>query len=77
MNEWARVIQNGTSDRDVRAVISAINESGVNGAAVMVACTQVLAQSITDASPDIAREVRAGLLALIDGYATRLAMIGE
>lgn len=75
---WADVIIQGASDRETIAVIQAINavtaERRANLAAVMVACAQILAQSITNADPDIAGEVRAGVLALVDGFAMQSAI---
>jgi hypothetical protein len=40
----------------------------------MMACAQLVAQTITAAPPDVAKEVREGIMALIDDYAMRLAM---
>ncbi|HEY4153525.1 MAG TPA: hypothetical protein VGM38_09410 [Pseudolysinimonas sp.] len=78
--EWARAIQNGATELQVRAVICAINRltgsQRTNGAAVMVACAQILGQSIADAGPDIASEMRAGLLTLVDGFAMQVAVAG-
>lgn len=76
--EWARVIQNGATASQVREVIGAINRltgtHRTNGASVMIACAQILGQSITDAGPEIAAEMRAGLLSLVDGFAMQTAM---
>jgi hypothetical protein len=62
-------------------IIDAINEEAgrhkVSGASVIVALAQVLAQNITDATPDIAQEVRSGIMGLIDDYAIRLAMTDD
>ena len=77
--EWARIIQNGAIETQVRDVIEAINRFShaerANGASIMVACAQILGQSIVDAGPDIASEMRSGLMALIDGYAMKVAAI--
>ncbi len=77
--EWARIIQNGATAKGVHAVITAINEltatRRVKGASVMIACAQILGQSIADAGPDIASEMRAGLHALVDGFAMQTATL--
>jgi hypothetical protein len=75
--QWAAVIWARAADADIVAVLEVINEltasTKVNQAAVMVACAQILAQSITRAPLDVAGEVRAGILSLIDGLAMQSA----
>jgi hypothetical protein len=75
--EWARIIQQGAPDRAVCAIISAVNamsaEVQANRAAIIVACAQVLAQNITG-EPTLSSEVRAGILALVDGFAMQSAI---
>jgi hypothetical protein len=75
---WANVIRAGSSDEGVMAVIDALNALSAarrcNIADVLVGCAQMLAQTITFADPEIAKEIRAGIMTLIDGYATRLAI---
>lgn len=75
--QWASVIRMGVDDREAEAVVNAINavtaRREAKSGAVMIACTQVLAQCITQAPLDVATEVRAGILALIDGFAMQSA----
>jgi hypothetical protein len=77
--EWARIIQNGATAPQVHEVISAINKltgaRRTNGASVMVACAQILGQSISDAGPEIAAEMRLGLMAMVDGFAMQTATL--
>jgi hypothetical protein len=76
---WARVILAGANDDEGQLVIETINEltasKRVNRGSVMIACVQMLGQAIADAPPDVAREVRAGIMALIDGYAMKNAVL--
>lgn len=76
--EWARLLWDGAADAEVIAVIEAINgltaSKRANRAAVMVACAQILAQNVTQAPLDLAAEIRAGVLALIDGFAMQSAV---
>lgn len=73
--KWAALIRQGATDPDI--VIAAINaltcERRSNRGGVMVACAYLLAQSIVAGGHDNAKEIRAGVLALIDGYATEVA----
>jgi hypothetical protein len=75
---WANLVILGATDDGARAVVDAINKltraGPTNRACVIVACTQILAQNITQAGPDIAAQVREGIMTLIDDYAARLAM---
>jgi hypothetical protein len=75
--QWARAIQEGASDREVRAVVGAINALAAsrraNRASVMVACAQILARNIT-AAPRLSSEIRAGVMALLDGFTMRSAV---
>lgn len=75
---WARIIQDGATDEGVQHVIRSINrltdERIANHGDVMVACAQILGQSIVLGGSAIAAEMRAGLIALIEGYATRVAV---
>ena len=77
---WAAIIRNRATNEGIQAVVAAINLQTASGqttrGSVIVACTQVLAQAITGA-PDIAAAMRAGILALLDGYAMRLAVEEE
>ncbi len=78
---WARLIREGATEAEVIAVIQAINELSwsrqANRAALTVACAQILAQNVTQAPPDIAAEIRDGILALIDGFAMQSAIEGQ
>jgi hypothetical protein len=79
--EWAQVILRDTDDHEVERVINAINSltkrREARSGAVIIACAQVLSQCITQAPQGIAAEIRTGILALIDGYATRFAVIAN
>jgi hypothetical protein len=62
----------------VEHIILAINhktfDRRANNADVIVACAQVLGQSIALAgSKEVATEIRQGIMALIDGYAMEVA----
>lgn len=76
--EWATRIREGARGDNDALIIDAINRSVVNHRAnngsVMLACAQILAQTIVNAPPDIAREVRQGIISLIDDYAMRVAL---
>ena len=77
--EWAKIIRSAAENRQVEKVITAVNiiteRRGANRAAVIVACAQILAQSITGGAEDeISHEMRQGIMALIDGFAMRLAV---
>jgi hypothetical protein len=75
---WARVVREGSSERGVMGVISAVNlvtgSRQANRADVIVACAQILGQSIAPAGPEIAREVRDAVMAMIDGYTFQVAV---
>lgn len=75
--QWAAVIQRGSTTANVQAVIRAINAQSALGhvkkADAIVACIQILAQVIAAAGPEITADVRTGIIALIDGYATQAA----
>jgi hypothetical protein len=76
--EWAAMIRSGAGSGDASAIIDAINRmtaarQAYRGA-VMLACAQVLAQSIVEAGPDRAPGIRSGIMALIDGFATQAAI---
>jgi hypothetical protein len=45
-----------------------------NPADVIVACAQVLGQSIASGGPEIARELRQAIMSLIDGYTFQVAV---
>jgi hypothetical protein len=76
--QWARLIRDGATEAEVIAVIQAINELSwsrqANRAALTVACAQILAQNVTQATPDIAADIRTGIVALIDGFAMQSAI---
>lgn len=74
--QWADVIRSGANDAGCEAVVAAVNAVTrdriiANIACVIIALTQILGQVIANANPDIATEVRAGIMRLIDGYAMR------
>ena len=76
--EWAQIIRDGSSDEGVRWVILAVNRETAarrsNRGDVMVACAQILGQSIAEGGPEIAAEVRQGILSMIDGYTMEVAV---
>jgi hypothetical protein len=73
---WAAHIRRSAPNVEVETLIRAINvETRTRRArrgAVIVACAQVLAQCIAG-EPEISREVRLGIIALIDGFAMQMA----
>ena len=72
---WANTILADLKERELRAVVEALNaltnKRRANIAAVIVGCTQVLGQIIVQSGPEIAHEVRSAILTLIDDYAMR------
>lgn len=80
-NAWQRMIRQGASDAEVAIMINAINTTTkagrINRASVIAACAQVLAQCIGDSPPNIASEIRAGILAMIDGFAMEHTLTKE
>lgn len=78
--EWARLIMERAEDSEGDELFHAINaltKSGrINRSSLIVACSQMLAQCITDAPRD-GREIRAGILSLIDGFAMSKAVKDE
>lgn len=79
-HSWASVIRSGAKARDAERVIAAVNgltaRGEANAGTVIVACTQILAQCITQAPPDVAAEVRNGIMTLIDDFAMQSAIQG-
>jgi hypothetical protein len=76
---WAQVVRDGPSDRGVIGIISAVNlvtgSRQANQADVIVASAQLLGRSIAPAGrPEIAREVRDAVMAMIDGYTFQVAV---
>jgi hypothetical protein len=78
-HHWANVIREGTRDDEVMLVMQAVNNLTMNRQAkldsIIIACTQILAQSIVMAPPEVARGIRQGIMTLIDGYATQVAVM--
>lgn len=77
-HKWANVLMSGIKEEDVAPIIEAVNalthaQLATRGA-VIAACVQILAQTIAMAGPDIAKEMREGIVGLIDDYAMRLAV---
>lgn len=79
--QWARVVKDGATADGVKHVILAINRETAmrraNRADVMVACAQLLGQSIAPGGPEIAKELRQAVMAMIDGYAMEVAVNGN
>lgn len=75
---WASLVKGGSSERGVKCIIAAINEETgrrrATQADVIVACAQVLGQSIAPGGPEIASELRQAVMSLIDGYTFRVAV---
>lgn len=75
---WAKVVRDGSTDRGVVEIILAINRETqakrANQADVIVACAQILGQSIAPGGPEIASELRQAVMSLIDGYTFRVAV---
>lgn len=73
---WADAILTGANDEQASLVVDAVNglPGGVGRASVILACAQILAQSITNAPPDLAAAVRDGILIMIDDYAMHFAL---
>jgi hypothetical protein len=69
---WAKIVRDGSSDRGVTGIITAINlvtkSREANQADVVVACAQILGQSIAPGGPYLASELRQAVMSLIDGY---------
>lgn len=78
---WSRIVNEGSSDEGVFAIIKAINRATKSKRAgqadVIVACAQVLAQSIAGADPEIAADIRLAVLAMIEGYTYQVAVASE
>lgn len=76
--DWAKVIRGGSREAGVMGILMAINEETLahraNRADVIVACSQILGQSIAPGGPEIAAEMREGIMAMIDGYAMEVAI---
>lgn len=77
-HHWANTIRQGARDDDAALVVDAINHltatRHVNNGSIILACAQVLAQTIVNAPAGNAREVREGIISLIADYAMRVAM---
>jgi hypothetical protein len=71
--QWANAILAQANNGGVQRVITAINREHTSRADVIVACAQVLGQSIVPSGPVIAGEIRRGIMSLIDGYAMQSA----
>jgi hypothetical protein len=72
---YSQLIITEAKDAQVAAVIRTVSEmtlrKQVNAAAVLVACSEILAQSIVKADPSIAPEFRAAIIELIDSFTKR------
>lgn len=66
---WAEVIRSVASVEETRAVLRGIEGADTNRAAIIVACAFTLATFIAETDPDLAKEVRAGIRQMIDGFA--------
>lgn len=76
--EWGQIIIAGSDEAQIMKVIEAINDLSAKRkamtGAIMAGCCQILGQSIAKAPPIVAKEVRLGIMSLIDGYATHSAV---
>ncbi len=73
---WANKIQKGAAPDGIAVVLAALEElgkSGVTPSSMIIAFCQVLAQGIVS-SGFVAPQVRGGIIAIIDGYATEIAL---
>lgn len=74
---WAQLfierMRQAETDAVLRAVNSLTGSGQVNRASVVFAACEILGQSIAQAPLDVAAEVRAGIMALLDGAAMRAA----
>lgn len=75
---WARAIRAGSTATGIDAAVQALNceirSAHLTRADVIVACAQLLGQSVANAGPDCAAEMRAGILAMVDGYTMQTAV---
>ena len=75
---WVNTIISGARDEGVVAIVAAINAATAarqaNAGSVVVACSQVLGQIIARAGPEIAPEIRAAIMGLIDDHAMRAVL---
>ena len=63
---------------EIITAVNAIVAAGrANRGSVVVAYAQLMAQTIAQSGPDVAPEIRQGIMTLIDDYALRLAMEGH
>lgn len=78
-HRWANLIDDAAIPDQAARVVQVINHlvesRQVSRATVIVACAQILAQTITEAPPDLAGAVRDGVLTLVDDYAVHFAVI--
>lgn len=76
--EWAKTIRAGSRGDGVERILLAVNlethTKRANVADVVVACAQMLGQTVSAAGPDIAAEIRQGIMAMIDGYAMEVSL---
>lgn len=74
--QWAALIRKDATDPE--PVIAAINEltasHRANRGAVMIACAYVLAQCVVAGGPEDAAVIRLGVLSLLDGFSTQVAV---
>lgn len=75
---FAKVIREGCEAWQVRGVIDEINALSrahrANRAAIIMACAQILGQNISG-EPEVAKEMRAAILELVDGFAMHSATL--
>lgn len=73
---WAKIIRKESTNVGVKRVLNAVNSTvgpgKSNRADVFIACCQILGQDIPGEAA-ISVEIRAALLAMIDGYAMQVA----
>jgi len=76
--EWAAIIRRGASAEGVCGIIQAVNQETAakrsNRADVIIACAQLLGQSIPPDGVETASEMRQGIMAMIDGYLMQAAV---
>lgn len=78
--EWAEMIRGlvdaERADLVMIDIVEATNKRRANRADVTIACALILGQSIATACPEDAKGIRAGIMAMIDGFAMRMAVSG-
>lgn len=77
--KWVAAILDGANERDVERFVNAINDitarRKANTGSVIIACARILAQCFAEAPVDVAAELRSDIIPVIDGDATKSAVL--